>query len=245
MSTSYPLTYKQFGEKTILIEWPASIQEAILYDIIRYKATILDHMPEAIEEGIVGYHSLAIKYSAVLADYERSKQMLERLYDATDQSPRPAAYLWELPVCYDRQFGIDLEEMSGTLGLTVEELIARHSEAVYTVYFIGFLPGFLYLGGLDERLHLPRKATPRLLVPKGAVAIGGQQTGIYPMQSAGGWHIMGNTPVPLFDLKKEPPCFAKAGDKIKFSPVSMVEYRQVETAVHRGTYEFSKTLLHA
>jgi len=245
MASSYQLTYKQFGERAILIEWPAKIQEATLYDIIRYKAAILDHLSEAIEDCIVGYNSLVVKYHSFLKEYKNSKRVLEAIYNTAHERTRPATYQWELPVCYDKQFGIDLKEMSTALKLSVNEIIELHTSTSYTVYFIGFLPGFLYLGGLDERLHLVRKKTPRLQVAQGAVAIGGHQTGVYPMQSAGGWHVMGNTPVPLFDAAKARPCFAKAGDQIKFEAVSLAEYHQIEKRIQQGTYEFSKTWLHA
>jgi inhibitor of KinA len=239
------LTYKPFGEKAILIEWPAIIREDTLYDIIRYKKAILDHSSEAIEDSIIGYHSLTVKYESALEDYEKTKHTLEALYITADQKSNLNTHRWEIPVCYDVQFGLDLEYLSTHLGLSAEEIIERHTKAIYTVYFIGFLPGFLYLGGLDERLHVARKDTPRLRVPKGAVAIGGQQTGIYPMQSAGGWNIIGNTPILLFDATKETPCFAQSGDNIKFSPVSLEEYEEIKEMVNQGTYELTKTLIHA
>jgi inhibitor of KinA len=245
MEIPLAITYKPFGEKAILIEWPAKIEETILYDIIRFKEAILDHFAEDIEDCIVGYNSLAVKFQADLENYDVSKQALQALYHTSHQKGWLASYVWELPVCYDPKFGIDLHEMAKQLNLTVNEIIELHSRATYTVYFIGFLPGFLYLGGLDERLHLPRKATPRLRVAKGAVAIGGYQTGIYPMQSAGGWHIIGNTPISLFDIQKEPPCFAKAGDKIQFHPVSLEEYTRISEMIGQGHYQPSKTVLHA
>lgn len=240
-----PITYKQFGEKTILIEWPAKIQEDILYDIIRLKAAILNNLPNEVEDCIAGYNSLAVKYQSIFKNYNEAQQRLAALYKTAHQSTILTSYLWEIPVCYNIQFGIDLRDMSENLNLSVNEIIELHSKMDYTVYFIGFLPGFLYLGGLDERLHIARKETPRLRVNKGSVAIGGHQTGIYPMQSAGGWHIIGSTPVPLFDLKKEPPCFAKSGDKIKFSPVSFEEYAHVNELIKQGVYELSKTVINA
>ncbi|MCG8328792.1 MAG: 5-oxoprolinase subunit PxpB [Chitinophagales bacterium] len=240
-----PITYKQFGEKTILIEWPARIQEDILYDIIRLKAAILDNLSEEIEDCIVSYNSLAVKYQSIFKNYNKTKQALETLYKTAHQSTTLTSYLWDIPVCYDTQFGIDLMELSKRLSLSVNEVIELHSKATYMVYFIGFLPGFLYLGGLDERLHIARKETPRLRVNKGSVAIGGHQTGVYPMQSAGGWHIIGSTPIHLFDLKKEQPCLAKSGDKIKFSPVSFEEYTRINKKLDQGIYELSKTVINA
>jgi len=108
---------------------------------------------------------------------------------------------------------------------------------------MGFLPGFVYLGKLDERLHHPRKADPELLVPAGSVAIGGEQTGIYPQQSPGGWNILGNTPINLLDKSKDIPCFAKPGDKVKFFQVSEDQYKLIEKEVEFGLYELNKEVL--
>mgnify|MGYP005819369923 CR=1 FL=1 len=145
--------------------------------------------------------------------------------------------VWEIRVCYDLQFGIDLEAISSEKGLSIEEIIALHTENMYTVYFTGFLPGFLYLGGLNEKLSTPRKQTPRTAIPKGAVAIGGTQTGIYPQVSPGGWNIIGNTPVPMFRVNETKPCKIQAGDKIKFHPISDAEHRELIEKVNAGSFE--------
>ena len=105
------------------------------------------------------------------------------------------------------------------------------------IYFIGFLPGFLYLGGLDERLFTPRKSTPRLRIEKGAVAIGGKQTGIYPQESPGGWNIIGNSPIQFFDNSKNTPCFAKAGDKLQFYSITLKEHHDIKVLVDAGVFQ--------
>ena len=115
-----------------------------------------------------------------------------------------------------------------------------HLSALYRVYFLGFLPGFLYLSGLDSRLYLKRKKKPLLNVPKGAVAIGGMQTGIYPNISPGGWHLIGNTPVNLFNPKKNPPCFAKPGDWISFEQINSQTYSKIESEQQNGNYQLDK-----
>ena len=152
--------------------------------------------------------------------------------------------LWKIPVCYDAVFGIDLEAISKEKNLSKEEIIKRHSQAIYTVYFIGFLPGFLYLGGLDESLHVPRKSTPRLQIEKGAVAIGGNQTGVYPTESPGGWNIIGNSPIEFFNPKLETPCFAKAGDKISFKPITIQEFKTIKILVEAGVYQIESEVLY-
>ena len=150
---------------------------------------------------------------------------LASLYTIEHSQHSTTTNLWKVPVCYDVELGIDLEEISHTLKLSIQEIIDLHSQAIYTVYFIGFLPGFLYLGGLDNRLEIKRKSNPRLHVDKGSVAIGGSQTGVYPQDSAGGWNIIGKTPLSFFNLDHNNPCFAKPGDKIQFVPISLEEFK--------------------
>ena len=117
--------------------------------------------------------------------------------------------------------GPDLEYVAEFHHLTIEEVISLHSAAVYKVYMIGFIPGFAYMGGLPAKLDTPRKDSPRKAVPAGAVGIAGKQTGIYPLETPGGWQIIGQTPIKLFDENRQPPAFLKAGDRIKFEPISL------------------------
>ncbi|WP_299106634.1 5-oxoprolinase subunit PxpB [uncultured Tenacibaculum sp.] len=218
-------TYKLFGERAILIEWEAIMSEIIIADITRFEQLVQLEKQEVIEDSIIGYHSLMLVYKE--APKKDEIEELQELYQNKYSSRKVESTLWKIPVCYDTQLGVDLEELAKSLELTPQELIEKHSNTVYSVYFIGFLPGFLYLGGLEKCLHFPRKATPRLQVPKGSVAIGGSQTGIYPQQSAGGWNIIGRTPISLFDVHKQEPCFAKSGDKIQFVPISLSEYKEL------------------
>lgn len=141
-----------------------------------------------------------------------------RPLDAAQDAAAPR--LREIPVHYGGQCGVDLEGCAQELGLTVEEVVTRHGAAEYTVAMIGFAPGFPYLLGLDPSLALPRLATPRAQVPAGSVAIGGAQTGIYPRDSAGGWRLIGRTPLVLFDASRDPPSLLQAGDRVKFVAVS-------------------------
>ena len=120
--------------------------------------------------------------------------------------------------------------------LEKEQVVSWHSDKIYTVYFIGFLPGFLYLGGLDERLFFPRKKNPGLHVSKGAVAIGGKQTGIYPQNSPGGWCVIGQTPMSFFEVKRVCPCFVDPGDKVKFEAISISKYNAISSLVEAGVY---------
>lgn len=240
----YNLTFKPFGERSILIEWQAVIEEKILLDIIHFKKKIKNSNIKQIIELRVTYHSLLVVYESRIIDFELSVKKLKCIYKQVENYSKPKITQWKIPVCYDTLFGMDLDTIAIEKQLTKEAIIQRHSEAIYTVYFIGFLPGFMYLGGLDEILVTPRKQTPRLKIGKGSVAIGGHQTGVYPFESPGGWNIIGNSPIEFFNLKNEVPCFAKSGDRIIFNPISFEKYRDIEKKVKLGIYQIEGELIH-
>jgi inhibitor of KinA len=133
----------------------------------------------------------------------------------------------EIPVCYDLQFAPDLDEVSNRVGLTVDQVIEMHSSANYRVSCLGFSPGFPYLSGLPPELATPRRPVPRKEVPAGSVAIGGNQTGIYPATSPGGWNVIGRTPARLFTPAKNPPALLCPGDNVRFRPISRAEFDHV------------------
>lgn len=128
--------------------------------------------------------------------------------------------------------------------MSTKELIEMHTKQPYLVYGIGFLPGFMYLGGLPEALETPRKSTPRLAVPKGSVGLAGKQTGIYPQDSPGGWNIIGNCPIPIFNINKEPPCFINVGDRVQFYPITKAEYELHRIEAEVGIYRIEKKEWH-
>ena len=243
LKLGYNHTYKPFGANTILIEWEPIIDESILQDILLFKSKITSQEDILYADLIIGYNSLTINYTDFYIDFSLEKEKLKSIYKLDFDFKKEERFLWEIPVCYDLDFGIDLKEISIKTDLTVKEIIKLHSEKIYTIFFIGFLPGFLYLGGLNSKLFLDRKSNPRLKVSKGSVAIGGQQTGVYPSNSAGGWNIIGRTPINFFDIEKSKPCFAKGGDQIIFKPISLDEFHHIENEIHRNRYITPKTLL--
>jgi len=134
------------------------------------------------------------------------------------------APLIEIPVCYDREFAPDIDDVASVTGLADAEVIHRHSSAAYRVNCVGFIAGFPFLSGLPSELATPRRAVPRKEVPAGSVAIGGAQTGIYPRNSPGGWNVIGRTPLRLFNVQREPPTILQAGDRVRFREISREEF---------------------
>jgi len=236
------ITYKPFGDCAILVEWEAKICASISNTIIAFQQKIGAFENKDIVDTIVGYSSLTIVYKMRIVDYFNEVEVLKKINASKYAGLKKSSFTWEIPVCYDLEFGIDLQEISKATNLKISELMKLHSQKLYRVYFIGFLPGFLYLGGLDKQLFFDRKPNPRLKVAKGAVAIGGEQTGVYPSESAGGWNIIGKTPVNFFNTNNDSPCFAKAGDFIKFVSIDKNKFLQIEKEVKASAYQISKTL---
>lgn len=240
--TKFPV-YKPYGNSGVLLTWEARMTPNVLTEVLEFKAKVLKLGIKVIVELIQSNNSLLIIYDKKIIKFKTLQHLLERLISLeSDKIQTETSYCWEVPVCYDAVFGIDLEEIAQKNRLTIDEIIELHTTPKYQVFSIGFLPGFLYLGGLDKRLHIDRKSTPRLEVKKGAVGIGGMQTGIYPKSSPGGWQILGNSPLNFFDINNEKPCFAKAGDFIKFVSISMEEYQEIQEAILSGNYQLKSSV---
>ncbi len=245
MST-YDISIRPFGIHSILVEWPNRVEEAILEDILQFIQHLENHcFEDELWEMVPAYNSLTLIYREKPIDFDSFKEKLLEWYAADKKQVYREKLLWRLPVCYDPVFGIDLEEVSQHSGLSMEEIIKLHTENRYTVYGIGFLPGFMYLGGIPKALEIPRKSKPRPKVLKGAVGLAGKQTGIYPQDSPGGWNIIGNCSVPMFDPKKSPPCFVSVGDKVQFYPIERAEYDLHKIEGEVGIYKVEKIILDA
>ena len=165
------------------------------------------------------YKSLVINYDNLTIDYQALKKKIESLiFEIIDNYDKNVSNdkVLEIPVQYGGEFGPDLKIMSKKLNISEESIINIHSSAIYRIYMIGFMPGFPYLGGLDERISFPRLSTPRIKVPAGSVGIAGKQTGIYPFESPGGWNIIGRTELSLFDVDTNPPSLLSNVSQLRF-----------------------------
>lgn len=235
----YDLQYKRYSESAILIEWPSQIDENILQDLLLFKRNIERVYVKEIVEVISAYNSLLIYYNITIEDVYSKIFDLKELYLSINDVLMQKNRLWKIPVCYSLKLASDLGSFLKAKYLTIDELIVLHTTPLYRVYFLGFLPGFFYLGGLSEKLNLPRKTTPALKVAKGSVAIGGNQTGVYPSDSPGGWHVIGRSPIDFFNLKKDTPCFVEPNDLIQFVSVKESEYNDIRTQIFNDMFSLN------
>lgn len=195
------------------------LRVAALADAIRVAA--LAHVTDVVP----GMASVVVHHDALGVGRASLARALDDLAAAAgDGAPREAR-LVEIPVCYEGDdLAPDLAKVAAAHGMPPAELVARHAAGAYVVHMLGFLPGFPYLGGLEPRLHTPRRATPRTRVPAGSVGIGGAQTGIYPLESPGGWHLIGRTPLRLFDASRAEPALLRAGDRVRFVAIARATF---------------------
>jgi len=210
---------KPLGDSALLVELGDKIDSAINQRVHALNALLQVNSIAGIVETVPAYSTLLIHYDPLILTLNQVTHWVQdKLTQADDSLNRKPRQL-EVPTRYGGASGPDLEAVAVSKGISAAEVVRIHSELEYTVYMMGFTPGFPYLGTLDERLIMPRMETPRTLVKAGSVAIAGSQTGIYPLDSPGGWHLIGWTPLKLFDPTSEIPFLFSPGDMIKFTPI--------------------------
>lgn len=202
------------SDRSLLVVFDDRITLAAHRDVLRLTPLLrrvpgVTNVHPAYASILIDFDPLAIRHSGV-------ERAAAELFAEAAAAPVPEPRLVEIPVVYGGEYGPDLEGVAALTGHTPDEVVAIHSGAEYLVYFLGFSPGFPYLGGMPESIAAPRLETPRRRVPAGSVAIGGRQTGVYPMASPGGWRIIGRTPLRLFDLAADPPVLLQMGDRVRF-----------------------------
>lgn len=223
------------GDTAFAIEFGARIDPVLNAMVHRAAAVLAADAAEGVIETVPTFRSLLVHYDPRATSAEALQRRLAALDLGTVEATAPTR-TWCLPVLYGGEAGPDLETVAAEVGLGAEEVVALHAGTVYRVYVQGFLPGFAYLGDLPERLELPRLATPRVRVPAGSVAIALRMTGVYPVESPGGWRLLGNTPLRFFDPARTPPTLFAPGDGVRFVPVATGEHARVKAAVARGDY---------
>jgi KipI family sensor histidine kinase inhibitor len=215
--------FRTLGDRGLLVE----LGEGISAEVNRRVQALFQLLEAAPIPGVLeaapAYRSLLVVYDPLVVSRAALVRQIGALARrAAGESPPPPRTV-TVPVVYGGAQGPDLAEVSRLLGLPADEVVRRHSEAVYRVYMIGFTPGYPYMGELPAELAVPRRSTPRTRVPKGSVGIAQRQTGIYPVDSPGGWQIIGWTPLELFDPRRQPPALLEMGDAVRFTPIGLEE----------------------
>jgi 5-oxoprolinase (ATP-hydrolysing) subunit B len=223
------------GDAALVVELGDAIDEDVHNRVGALAAMVARAGIPGIEETVPTYRSLLVLYAPETIDLLELVRHLTALLAAMPAAiPAPAKRHWTLPVVYGGVFGEDLGLLATTHGLSQDEVVARHVGAEYRVYMIGFQPGFAYLGGLDPSLHTPRRTEPRPKVPAGSIAIGGVQTAVYSVEAPSGWHLLGRTPVRVFDLRRAEPFLLAAGDRVRFRPVSAAAWESLTRRAEQG-----------
>jgi inhibitor of KinA len=236
-----PASYRIYpsGDHAITIELGNSIDQDVNSKVISLFACLLSLQEEGIRDIVPSYHTLTVIYDTSLLKKKHGVpsvyQWLQAWLLAVADNCAPVTTQGRklrIPVYYDPSHNSDLSFIAARHELTIQDVIDIHSSVAYHVYLLGFLPGFAYMGSVDPRIATPRKNSPRTLVPAGSVGIAGEQTGVYPFDSPGGWQLLGQTPVPLFDAKNPEPCYLRAGDEVQFYPVTIEEYKTIRANGH-------------
>lgn len=227
---------KPSGDKGIIIIFGEQIKKEIHYEIMKFIKLLEKERFAFVEEILPSYTAVLVNYNPSMIEYEEIKEKLNLLSDKMEIDISYEPNIIHIPVLYGGEFGPDLEFVAKCNNLTIEEVIKIHSERNYLIYMLGFTPGFPFLGGMSKRITAPRLEEPRTRIASGSVGIAGSQTGIYPIESPGGWRLIGRTPVKLFLPEKENPVVLKMGDYIKFEPIKEKDYFLILKDIEKSKY---------
>lgn len=212
------------GDSALRIELPARVDETINARVTAMGDAVRTKWRHIVRDAVVGYHTLTVYFDPLRVDSRWMEEQLALIATDTLAPTETSTGHVEIPVCYGGDLGPDLNDVANAAGCSEQDVVDLHTGRDYRVFVVGFVPGFGYMGPVDPRLALPRRRTPRTRVPAGTVALAGGQTGIYPMETPGGWHLIGRTPVRPFDQTRAEPVLFRPGDSVRFRPVTRDEY---------------------
>jgi inhibitor of KinA len=235
MQTAPPTRILACGDTALTIEFGEAIDRHLSALVL----ALADRMDRQAIVGVVElvptFRSLMVHYDPILLPQAELKRRLVPLL-AGLEAAQEAKRRWRIPACYHESLAPDLSEVAQRTGLTPANVVERHSATTFHVYMVGFLPGYPYMGDLPPELVLPRRENPRTAVPPGSVAIATTQTAVYTLESPGGWHLIGRTPAPLWDVRQARPAILAAGDKVVFEPVSVTDYESMLARAVSGEF---------
>jgi KipI family sensor histidine kinase inhibitor len=228
MAAGGGVRFQWASDQSLLVYFGAKITLAA-HERIRKMLRLLDLEPVAgIRNLHPGYCSLLVKFDALKLRHEELEAILQKYLTRLEEVTLPEPRIHEIPVCYGGKFGPDLAEVCAMRGMTAAQAIEMHASAEYLVYFLGFVPGFAYLGDLPRELAMPRLAAPRRRVAAGSVGIAGNQTGVYPFATPGGWRLIGRTPIKIFRAERDGLSLMSIGDRVRFTPISSERFAELE-----------------
>jgi inhibitor of KinA len=237
MSSTYRIV--PAGESALIVEFEERIDPGVNARTIACAEAIQAARLMGVRDVVPTYRSVAVYFDPLHTDGDALAACLERAARGAVPAITPASAVVRIPVCYGGDHGPDLPHVASFAGMVEADVIRAHIDGTYRVFMLGFVPGFAYLGVVDERIAVPRHRTPRVRVPAGSVGIAGVQTGIYPAETPGGWQLIGRTPLKPFDPSRDQPFLMKAGDAVQFYPIDAAEYErmtpsQMEPGVQRS-----------
>ncbi len=224
------------GDLAVSVELGDEIGREVNARVLALEYLIQQKAVPGVVETVPTFRSLLVYYDPLVVGYDELTAALRALVPQARPEVLPPARTVEIPCCYGGEFGFELDAVAARLGLSPEEVVRLHSGAEYHVYFIGFTPGLPYMTGMPERLTIPRLETPRTKTPAGSVGIGGTQCSIYPVESPGGFWVLGRTPLRLYDPTSPDPILLRAGDHVRFRPINRAEFDAIASAVAAGTH---------
>ena len=224
------------GDRALVVEFGKKIEDETNNKVHALSAYLKERRIKGIRETLPTYRSLMVFYDSSEIDFFKLSKLIRRYRPPQDRDCKQTRKKRIVPCCYGGEYGPDLKEMSNILGMAQEEIIRIHEKADYKIYMLGFLPGFVYLGGLDEKISIPRLDTPRMKIPARSVGIGGSQTGVYPISSPGGWRLIGRTPFDFYNPENKDPILCKAGEYISFVSIKEAEYDAIRKDIKAGVF---------
>jgi len=223
------------GDTALAVEFGKEIDRSVSETVLALDGALARRQIDGIIETVPTFRSLMIHYEPLTLAPETLTDLVLALI-AGPSADRQSRRRWRIPACYDRAYAPDLNEVAGLTGLSADEVIELHSATEFHVYMIGFLPGYPYMGDLPRQLRLPRRKEPRLRLPPGSIAIATALTAIYPVESPGGWHLIGRSPIRLFDAEWESPSLLVPGDKVRFLPISPSRFEELAREMDAGGF---------
>jgi inhibitor of KinA len=225
------LHFLPLGDQGVQLKFSDQVDEATSYRIRSFINSLERQKYLPIIECVPAYTTLSIYYDALKINYDELVQELQVLASEQNEDSHKECYIVEIPTCYGGTYGPDIEQVASHNNVSKEKVISIHSSKPYLIYMLGFSPGFPYLGGMSGQISTPRRSTPRSAVVGGSVGIAGNQTGIYPVESPGGWNIIGRTPLRLYDPDADQPILLRAGDYIRFVPIDENTFEQMNERI--------------